>query len=108
MSAKFTCPAQIRKNTHPFLMCELAKEEGVDYNLRENAQKIFCACQHYCPHTKRPENTEGYKDCYKAKTAPKEEIPAVEEKAIVEETTEEPKEESQPKTVKTTRKKAKD
>lgn len=104
MSAKFICPAQIRKNVHPFLMCELAKEDGVDYNLRENAYKIACPYQHYCPHTKRPENTAEYEKCYKAKTAP-----AVETKAAAEEipaTAEEAEE--QPKTEKTARKKAKD
>lgn len=100
MSARFVCPAQIRKNIHPFLMCELAKKEGVDYNLRENAQTIFCACQHYCPQTKRAENTEGCKACYAAKIAAKE-VPEAE--VIPEEAAEE-----QPKTTKTTRRKAKD
>ena len=106
MGARFICPAQIRKNTHPFLMCELAKKEGVDYNLRENALTIVCAYQHYCPHTKRIENTEGFKACYAAKTALKN-APAVEEPIASEEKPLETAEE-QPKTTKTTRRKAKD
>ena len=64
MSAKYICPAQIRKNTHPFLMCELLKQENTDYNLRDNASKIACVCQHYCPNTKRAENTAEYRECY--------------------------------------------
>lgn len=87
MNAKYICPAQIRKNIHPFLMCELLKKDNVDYNLRENALTIACPNQHYCPCTKRPENTAEYKVCYDNLKAPKE-IPApiVEEEQTVEET----------------------
>lgn len=76
MSAKYICPAQIRTNIHPLLMCSLMKKEGEDYNLRENATKIYCVCQHYCPCTKRPENTAQYKECYAKMTAQKAEAEA--------------------------------
>jgi len=45
-------------------MCEYLKEDGVDYNLKENARKVSCIHQHYCPCTKRSENTAQYKECY--------------------------------------------
>lgn len=117
MSARYICPAQIRKNTHPFLMCELAKKEGVDYNLRENAYTIVCACQHYCTHTKRVENTDAFKACYAAKKAAAAEVPVAKsvktevkaEAAAEPEETVEIEETEQPKEEKTTsRKKAKD
>lgn len=91
MSAKHICPAQIRKNTHPFLMCNMLKKDGEDYNIRENAAKIACVCQHYCPCTQRPENTAQYKECYAGMKAKKAEAEA---KALEEETpviTEKPK-----------------
>lgn len=69
MPAKYVCPAAERKNIYPFLICKLMKEEGVDYNLRENAQKISCVNQHYCPCTKRNENTSKSKDCYEFHTS---------------------------------------
>lgn len=73
MPAKYVCPAQIRKNIHPFLMCEYLKKDGVDYNLRENALNAMCLNQHYCACTKRNENTAEYKECFAKMNAPKEE-----------------------------------
>ena len=116
MGARYICPAQIRKNTHPFLMCELAKKEGVDYNPRENAYTIVCACQHYCPHTKRVENTDAFKACYAAKMAAKEtpvekaaETEVIAEAAAETEELAKIEETEQPKEEKTTsRRKAKD
>lgn len=70
MPAKYVCPAALRKNIHPFLMCTLEMKEGVDYNKRENAIQSICAYQHYCPCTKRTENTADYKECYDRKIAP--------------------------------------
>ncbi len=64
MAAKHICPAQIRKNIFDFLMCEFQKKDGVDYNLKDNARGIMCVNQHYCPCTKRNENTADYKACY--------------------------------------------
>lgn len=82
MPAKYICPAQIRKNIHPFLMCEHLKKDGVDYNLRENALQIMCINQHYCPCTKQNENTAEYKACYANMTAAKSE-PQEEKKETV-------------------------
>lgn len=64
MPAKYVCPSAIRKNIFDFLMCEHLKEDGVDYNLKENARKASCIHQHYCPCTKRSENTAQYRECY--------------------------------------------
>ena len=88
MPAKYVCPAALRRNIHPFLMCSLELKVGVDYNLRENARGAICVYQHYCPCTKREENTADYKECYAKKATPEEPVIA------------EPVEEIKPKTTK--------
>lgn len=58
-----TCPYAVRNNL-PFLMCKLLMKEGVDYAKADSGGKAFCAYQHFCPRTKRNENTENARKCY--------------------------------------------
>jgi hypothetical protein len=61
---KYLCPYAVRQAEMSFIICAYIMEKGVDYSKIQNAARIFCAHQHYCPETKRAENTEMAKQCY--------------------------------------------
>lgn len=61
---KYKCPYAERKNALSFLICKYLMVDNINYNIIENATKIFCAHQQYCPETKRAENTINAKKCY--------------------------------------------
>lgn len=59
------CPYAIRlKSLNNGLACRQIMNEDVDYNLQENAMKVLCACQRYCPTEKQSINSDGAKKCY--------------------------------------------
>lgn len=59
----YVCPNAIR-TALPFLMCRLLMKDGADYTKSDVGATAFCAYQHYCPNTRRAENTDNAKKCY--------------------------------------------
>lgn len=90
----YKCPFAERKSCAGFLLCRDMYQDGVNYNIRENAMNAICAFQKQCMKTGRMENTDSARDCYawrikamaEAKKAVIEEDSTVEPEIIAEKT----------------------
>lgn len=60
----WNCPYATRLKVIQSLACKKAMQDGVDYNLKENALTVFCACQRYCPTERRVINSDGAQKCF--------------------------------------------
>ena len=60
----YHCPFAERKPCAGFLLCRDMYQDGVNYNIRENAMGVICAFQKQCMRTGRMENTDSARDCY--------------------------------------------
>ena len=65
MINNYVCPNQVRIKNVKLLLCRRFMKENVDYSIKANYSTVICGAQKYCPHTKRAENTEMAKKCYK-------------------------------------------
>ena len=74
----YHCPHAERKKCAGFLLCRLLYQEGVNYNVRQNAMNAICAHQKHCMRTGNMENTDEAKKCLLAHPAPSPEAVAPE------------------------------
>lgn len=59
----YHCPFAERKPCAGFLLCRNLYQDGVNYNIRENAMTVICAHQKQCMMTGRMENSDEAKTC---------------------------------------------
>lgn len=60
----YKCPYAVKDVANKFLMCKTLMKDGVDYTVKENALRCFCAYQRYCKCVSGVINSEGAKSCY--------------------------------------------
>lgn len=72
----YRCPFADRKPCAGFLLCRDLYQDGVNYNVRENAMTVICAFQKQCMKTGRMENTDSARECYRMRCQVKQAAPA--------------------------------